>query len=282
MNINSKTQISEIMEKYGLTFHKGLGQNFLYDEQYLDEIVASANITKEDTVVEIGPGLGVLTTRMASLAKKVIAIEIDQNIIPALSEITSEFDNVEIVNKDVMKTNIEELVSGEENIKVVANLPYYITTPIIMKLLSDNLNLKCIVIMIQKEVAERLSAKEATKDYGAITVSVNYYADPLYMFTVPKGAFVPQPKVDSAVVKLNFPKKEPVTVSDEKLFFNVVKGAFAQRRKTLLNSLSSTLNQFSKEQIKTVITECGFEENIRGEVLSLNDFCLLTEKFKNF
>ena len=282
MNINSKTQISEIMEKYGLIFHKGLGQNFLYDEQYLDEIVASAELTKEDTVVEIGPGLGVLTTRMASLAKKVIAIEIDENIIPALSEITSEFDNIEIVNKDVMKTEIKELIAGEKNIKVVANLPYYITTPIIMKLLSENLNLKCIVIMIQKEVAERLTAKEATKDYGAITVSVNYYADPLYMFTVPKGAFVPQPKVDSAVVRLNFPKKEPVAVSDEKLFFNVVKGAFAQRRKTLLNSLSSTLNQFSKEQIKSVITECGFGENIRGEVLSLDDFCLLSEKFKNF
>ncbi|MBQ5883731.1 MAG: 16S rRNA (adenine(1518)-N(6)/adenine(1519)-N(6))-dimethyltransferase RsmA [Clostridia bacterium] len=270
------------MQKYNLSFHKGLGQNFLYDENYLEKIVDAGEITKDDTVLEIGPGLGVLTEKMAPKAKKVIAVEIDNNIIPALKENLKDFDNVEIINEDILKTDIKFITKNEANIKVIANLPYYITTPIITKLLESDINLERIVIMVQKEVAERLTSCVGTKDYGAITVCVNFFADTSLLFTVPKGAFVPAPKVDSAVVKLLLPKKEPVLVKNKDMFFKTVKGAFSQRRKTLLNSLSSFFNTLSKDDIKNAITNSGFDENIRGEKLDIYDFVKLSENLEKF
>ncbi len=276
----SKSKINQIMQKYNLSFHKGLGQNFLYDENYLEKIVDAGEITKEDTVLEIGPGLGVLTEKMAPKAKKVIAVEIDQNIIPALKENLKDFDNVQIINEDILKTDIKSITKNETTIKVVANLPYYITTPIITKLLESDINLERIVIMVQKEVAERLTSTVGTKDYGAITVFVNFFADTSLLFTVPKGAFVPSPKVDSAVVKLSLPKKEPVLVKNKDMFFKTVKGAFSQRRKTLLNSLSSFFNTWSKEDIKNAIISSGFDENIRGEKLTISDFVKLSENLE--
>ncbi len=278
--IKGKSQINEIMKKYGLTFRKGYGQNFLYDSTYLDNIVDYADLNEDDTVLEIGPGLGVLTSRMAVKAKKVIAVEIDSDIVPVLSEILSEYQNVTIINEDVLKTDINKLLKDEKSVKVVANLPYYITTPIIMKLLTELKNLERIVIMVQKEVAERLTAHPGNKEYGAITVAVNYYSDSEYLFTVPSGAFVPSPKVDSAVVKLTFPKNIPVVAEDEKMFFEVVKGAFSQRRKTLLNSLSSYFSSLPKEKIRETLISCGIKENARGETLDIDDFIKLSENIK--
>lgn len=278
-HIKSISQIKEIMKDNDLIFHKGLGQNFLFDEHYLSKIVESGSITKEDTVIEIGPGLGVLTTRLAEKAKKVIAIEIDQNIVPVLKDLTKDAGNIEIVCADVMKTDIKALVQNEKSVKIVANLPYYITTPIIMKLLEERLNAECIVVMIQKEVAQRLVADAGTKDYGAITLAVNYYAMPEIMFTVPPGAFIPAPKVESAVVKMNIREKLPVLVDDEKFMFSVIKCAFGQRRKTLVNALSSQLG-ISKENIAQVLDDCGLNEKIRGEVLDLHQFGEISKKLK--
>ncbi len=277
-HINSPAQIKNIMTEHGLIFHKGLGQNFLFDEHYLTSIIDCGDITKEDTVLEIGPGLGVLTTRLAERAKKVIAIEIDQNIVPVLRSLTAEYGNVEVINADVLKTDINQILKDEKSVKIVANLPYYITTPIIMKLLEDKVKASCIVIMIQKEVAERLAALPGKKDYGAITVSVSYYSNPALMLTVPPGAFIPPPKVYSAVVRLDIPQKPNADVCDEKLFFKVIKAAFGQRRKTLVNALSSGFPQLSKDKIKEIITSCGHNDTVRGETLSLPDFASLSDK----
>lgn len=277
-HITSPSQIKDIMSRYSLNFHKGLGQNFLFDTYYLEKIAESANITKEDTVLEIGPGLGVLTTRLAERAKKVIAVEIDQNLIPALKEVTSDFDNIEIINADIMKTDIKELIKNEKNVKVAANLPYYITTPIIMLLLESSLDIESITIMIQKEVAQRLSAKAGTKDYGAITLAINYYSNPEIMVTVPPSAFLPPPKVYSSVINL-YLKKPDVEVFDEKLMFKIIKAAFNQRRKTLVNALTSAFSDIGKESIKNIIISSGFDENIRGETLSLSDFAKLSNNF---
>ena len=270
-HITSPAQIKEIMKENDLVFHKGLGQNFLFDSHYLESIADSGEITKEDIVLEIGPGLGVLTTRLAERAKKVIAIEIDQNIVPVLKKLTSDFDNIEIINEDVMKTDISKLIEGEESVKVVANLPYYITTPIIMKLLEGKYNIKSITVMIQKEVAERFVAKAGTKDYGAITLSINYYTNPKITLTVPPSAFIPPPKVHSSVITLEC--KEPdVQVNDAEKMFKIIKAAFNQRRKTLVNALSSNLSNYSKEHIKETIVALGHNESVRGETLSLKEF----------
>lgn len=277
-HISSVGQIKEIMDRHSLIFHKGLGQNFLFDANYLNGIADAGGISKDDTVVEIGPGLGVLTTRLAERAKRVVAVEIDKNIIPALKETVSEFPNVEIVNKDILKTDINELTDGCESVKVVANLPYYITSPIIMKLLEKGENIESVTVMIQKEVALRLAAKPGTKDYGAITVAVNYYSDPKIKLTVPPGAFIPPPKVYSSVITMKIREPE-VTVCDEKLFFKIVKGAFGQRRKTLLNALSSAFPQISKENVKKIIASLGFDEKVRGETLSIADFAALSDSF---
>lgn len=273
-HIKSVTDIKNIMSENNLVFHKGLGQNFLFDEHFLNSIVECGNISKDDVVIEIGPGLGVLTTRLAEKAKKVIAIEIDNNIVPVLEKITAPCGNVEVVCADVMKTDVNALVTNETSVKIVANLPYYITTPIIMKLLEEKVKAECIVVMIQKEVAERLVAKAGTKDYGAITLSIDYYTNSRIMFNVPSGAFIPAPKVESAVVKMNVLTSPPVEVNDEKFMFSIVKAAFGQRRKTFVNAVNSYL-KIDKSVIIDALTQCGFDERVRGEVLSLQDFAKL-------
>lgn len=274
-HITSPAQIKEIMKDNDLIFHKGLGQNFLFDSHYLESIADSGKVTKEDTVIEVGPGLGVLTTRLAQRAKKVIAVEIDQNLVPVLKKLTADFENVEIINEDIMKTDIDNLIRGEESVKVVANLPYYITTPIIMKLLEGKYNIKSITVMIQKEVAERFVAKPGTKDYGAITLSINYYTNPKITLTVPPSAFIPPPKVHSSVITLEC-KRPDVNVDDEAKMFKIIKAAFNQRRKTLVNALSSNLSNYSKEHIKNTIVSLGYNENIRGETLSLSEYAAIS------
>ncbi|MBO5453783.1 MAG: 16S rRNA (adenine(1518)-N(6)/adenine(1519)-N(6))-dimethyltransferase RsmA [Clostridia bacterium] len=275
-HISSIADIKKIMSENNLVFHKGLGQNFLFDEHYLNAIVESGDITKEDVVIEIGPGLGVMTTRLAEKAKKVIAIEIDNNIVPVLKNITAPFGNVEIICADIMKTDVNSLIADEEHIKVVANLPYYITTPIIMKLLEEKINAECIVVMIQKEVAERLVAKAGSKDYGAITLAIDYYTDSKIMFNVPAGAFVPAPKVESAVVKMDIRHLPAVKVNDVSFMFSIIKAAFGQRRKTFVNAVNSYLKIDKATIIEALIT-CGYDERVRGEVLSLQDFAKLSD-----
>ena len=277
-HINSPAQIKKIMAEHDLIFHKGLGQNFLFDEHYLNSIVDSSNISKDDVIIEIGPGLGVLTTRIAERAKKVYAIEIDSNIANILPEITSDYDNIEVINQDVMKFDLNTITEKYDSVKVIANLPYYITTPIVMKILEETKNLKSIVIMIQKEVAQRLVAKPNTKDYGAITLAITYHTDASIKFTVPAGAFVPAPKVESAVVVLDILDKKRVDVDNEKLLFKIIKAAFGQRRKTLVNALSNNF-PLSKDVIKNVLTELGLSETVRGEVLSIYDFEKICNSF---
>ncbi len=275
-HINSVSDIKKIMSDNNLIFHKGLGQNFLFNEHYLDAIVSCGDITKEDVVIEIGPGLGVLTTRLAEKAKKVIAVEIDSNIVPVLSSITREYNNIEIINADVMKLDLNTLIDNESHVKVVANLPYYITTPIIMKLLEDKLNIESIVIMIQKEVAQRLVAAPGTKDYGAITLAVGYYTTSEIKLLVPASAFVPAPKVESAVVKMNIIDSK-LNVVDEKFMFSIIKAAFGQRRKTFVNAVNSYL-KIDKAVITEALLTCGFNEKARGETFDLEDFA----KISNF
>lgn len=278
-HLSSPSQIKQIMSENGLTFHKGLGQNFLFDAFFLNKIVDSAEITDKDTVLEIGPGLGVLTTRLAERAKKVIAVEIDNNIVPVLTKLTEEYQNVEIINKDILKTNLSEILPHGEKVKVVANLPYYITSPIIMKLLEESDAINLIVIMIQKEVADRIIASPSTKDYGALSVAVQYYSNPEKKVIVPAGAFIPAPKVDSAVLRLDIPESKKYLPLCEKTFFKVVKSSFGQRRKTLANALSSGFSDISKDEIKEIIISVGLSENCRGETLSIDDFVKISDIF---
>lgn len=280
-HISSPAHIKAIMQANGLTFHKGLGQNFLFDDFFLSKIVDSADITSDDTVLEIGPGLGVLTTRLAEKAKKVIAVEIDQNIVPVLQKLTIAYNNIEIINKDILKTDLKEILPENEKVKVVANLPYYITSPIIMKLLTETSFISTIVIMIQKEVADRIVASPSTKDYGALTVAVQFYSDPKKMVTVPAGAFIPPPKVDSTVLRLDIPETPKYSPLCEKTFFKTVKSAFGQRRKTLANALSSAFNDFSKEEIRNIITDCGLSETCRGETLDIEKFIKISDFLQN-
>ena len=276
-HISSPSQIKEIMQRHGLIFHKGLGQNFLFDANYLNQIVDSADITGADTVLEIGPGLGVLTTRLAERAKKAIAVEIDQNIVPVLKDITSDYDNIEIINRDILKTNLLEILPENEKVKVVANLPYYITTPIIMGLFESHVPIDSITIMVQKEVADRMQEGPGSKEYGALSLAVQYYAKPEIVVNVPPSCFMPQPKVGSAVIRLTRHENPPVDVDNEKLMFQVIRASFNQRRKTLANGLNN-FGSFSlgKEEIQKSIEELGVPVNIRGEALSLEQFAKLS------
>ena len=270
-----------ILNKYGLRANKKLGQNFLINESIIYDIVKKANVTKEDVVIEIGPGLGSLTKELINNAKKVIAIELDPNMIDILKSRFGIFDNFEVIYGDVLKIDLEELIKGYDSVKVVANLPYYITTPIIMKLLEDNVGISLIEVMVQKEVAERLCATPTGRDYGAITVAVNYYSKPGYIVTVPSKSFLPAPDVDSAVVMLEV-YDEPKVKVDKDLFFSIVKAAFSQKRKTLLNSLgSANVNGINKEKLTNILTELGIDLNIRAERLSLEDFENISIKYLN-
>lgn len=262
-----------ILNKYGLRANKKLGQNFLINEEIINEIIDKAEVSKDDVVIEIGPGLGSLTKELINNAKKVIAIELDSNMVDILKTRFSLYDNFEVIYGDVLKIDLEELIKGYDSVKVVANLPYYITTPIIMKLLEDRLAIKSITVMVQKEVGERICATSKDKEYGAITVSVWYYSYPEIIIDVSKENFLPAPEVDSCVIKLNMLDKPRVEVKDEKMFFKLVKGAFTQRRKTINNSLTCTGK--SKEDIKEILSKLNIDEKLRAENLSIEQYALI-------
>ncbi len=272
----------EIIKKYGFDFKKGYGQNFLIDYNILTGIAESAGVTKDDCVLEIGPGIGSLTQVLAESAKKVIAVEIDNKLIPILADTLGAYENIKVINQDILKTDIDALINEEcdgKPIKVVANLPYYITTPIILSLLEKQYKIDSITVMIQKEVAERISATEKSKDYGALSIAVQYYCDVNYDFTVSAGCFVPQPKVDSSVITLTPTKEKKYKTNNEKLFFKIVKCAFGQRRKTLVNSISNQSGlSVTKEQLAEVLESMGLDARVRGEALSITQFCELADK----
>ena len=274
-----------IMERYGFNFKKGFGQNFLIDTNVLDNIADAAGITSEDTVLEIGPGFGSLTQTVAERAKKVISLEIDTKLIPILNETLADYNNIEIINKDVLKCDIDEL-SREKNdgkpFKVVANLPYYITTPIIMDMLEKHSAVTSMTVMVQKEVSERMQAGPKSSDYGALSVAVQFYADTNIDMIVQPSCFMPRPKVASAVITLKLRDKPSVDVKDKKLFFHIVKCAFGQRRKKLLNTLCNQGNfNMTKEEISEIIRSAGLDERIRGEAMSLQEFGVRADKFYN-
>ena len=265
----------EVIQKNQFVFQKKFGQNFLIDGHVLDKIISAAEIGPEDTVLEIGPGIGTMTQAIAEKAGKVIAVEIDDNLIPILKENLKDYANVEIINDDVMKVDIASLGVN----KVVANLPYYITTPIIMGLLESRLPLDSITVMVQKEVADRMKSKPGTKDYGALSLAVQYYAEPYLVANVPQNCFMPRPNVGSAVIRLTLHKKTPVDVTDEKLMFRIIRAAFNQRRKTLQNCLSHFEElHYEKEKVAQTLREMNLNENIRGEALSLEQYADFTNK----
>ena len=271
----------EVLQKYDFHFQKKFGQNFLIDTHVLERIVESSNITKDDFVLEIGPGIGTMTQYLCEHAGRVMAVEIDKNLLPILADTLKEYDNVTVVNEDILKLDIgkiaEEYNDGKP-IKVVANLPYYITTPIIMALFESHVPLASVTVMVQKEVAERMQAGPGTKDYGALSLAVQYYSRAEITANVPPNCFVPRPKVGSAVIRLTCHEQPPVNVVDEKFFFRVVYAAFALRRKTLVNSLMTAFgSQLTKEQVTQAVTSCGLEANIRGERLGLSEFAALAK-----
>lgn len=269
-----------ILQKYDFVFQKRYGQNFLIDTHVLERIIREAGITKDDMVLEIGPGIGTLTQYLCESARKVIAVEIDKNLIPILENDTlAEYDNVTIINEDILKLDINKLVEEENDgrpVKIVANLPYYITTPIIMGLFESHVPLESITIMVQKEVADRMQTGPGSKDYGALSLAVQYYAEPEIVANVPPNCFMPRPKVGSAVIRLTRHAETPVQVDDEKLLFQIVRASFNQRRKTLANGLKNYEGlSFEKETIEAAIAECGFSPSVRGEALSLEEFAKL-------
>lgn len=251
----------------------------------MDKIIASAEITKDDTVIEVGPGIGTLTQALAKSAGKVIAVEIDKTLIPILEDTLSGFDNIEIINEDILKVDVKKIVeeNGGKPVKVVANLPYYITTPIIMQILENRLPVKSITVMVQKEVAYRMKAEPSTKDYGALSLAVQYFCEPYLVANVPQNCFMPRPNVDSAVIRLTVFEEPKVKVCDSELMFKVIKAAFSQRRKTLQNCIfNSEEFSFDKEKIVEILNKAGFDEKIRGEKLTLEDFAKLTDTIKDF
>lgn len=282
MNVLEETKY--IMRKYGIKANKSLGQNFLINEDVINKIVSSANITKEDLVIEIGPGLGTLTKYLLEKASKVICIELDDKMISILNDRFSLYNNLELINKDVLKVDLRQLITAEKEknkvkkVKVVANLPYYITTPIIMKLLEEKLDIESITVMIQKEVADRLIAIPGEKDTGAITYTVYYYCNSEKVIEVPNSSFIPEPEVTSEVIKLMLRSEPLVKVTDEKAFFNIIKCAFMQRRKTLLNSLTNNHVFESKKNGEKILSDINLDLNIRAENLSIEDYEKLYNK----
>ena len=270
----------EVINKYSFAFQKKFGQNFLIDSNVLENIVEAAGITKDDFVLEIGPGIGTMTQYLCESARQVLAVEIDKMLIPILEDTLSEYDNVEVINQDVLKVDIKSVVEEKNNgrpIKVVANLPYYITTPIIMGLFESKVPIESITIMVQKEVADRMQTGPGSKDYGALSLAVQYYADAKVMLNVSATCFMPRPNVDSAVIKLTRHQESPVEVKDESLMFRIIRASFNQRRKTLVNGLKNSSElDFSKEEITEAIKSIGKEENIRGEKLTLEEFAKLS------
>lgn len=272
-----------VLQKYDFNFQKKFGQNFLIDTHVLDKIISAAEITKDDMVLEIGPGIGTMTQYLAYHAREVVAVEIDKNLIPILEDTLSDYENVTVINNDILKVDIAALAqekNGGKPIKVVANLPYYITTPIIMGLFENNVPLESITIMVQKEVADRMQVGPGTKDYGALSLAVQYYAEPYIVANVPPNCFMPRPSVGSAVIKLTRHKETPVQVTDEKLMFRLIRASFNQRRKTLANGLKNSAElSFPKEMIAEAIEKLGKGPSIRGEALTLEEFAKLANIF---
>ena len=273
----------EVLQKYGFVFQKRFGQNFLIDTHVLERIIEASEITKDDFVLEIGPGIGTMTQYLAEAAREVTAVEIDDALIPILKDTLKEWDNVTVLHGDILKTDIRK-IADEKNqgrpIKVVANLPYYITTPIIMGLFESHVPVDSITVMVQKEVADRMQTGPGSKDYGALSLAVQYYAEPKIVANVPPNCFMPRPKVGSAVIRLTRHQNPPVTTLDEKLMFRLIRASFNQRRKTLSNSLKNSQElPYSKEEVEAAIKECGLPLNIRGEALTLEQFARLSDTF---
>ena len=278
--LGNPSNTMSVLQKYNLTAQKRYGQNFLVDSNVLNKIVESAGITKEDTVLEIGPGIGSLTQYLCESAKNVICVEIDTKMIPVLEDTLSEYENVRVINEDILKVDIDALIkeSGADKIKVVANLPYYITTPIIMGLLEKEANIDSITVMIQKEVALRMQEGPGSKDYGALSLAVAFYSDANIKMTVSPNCFIPRPNVDSAVIRLDVLDEHKVSVKDKDRMFRIIKGAFEQRRKTLTNALShSSAFKTDKNNIEKALIEMGKSPSIRGEELTLEEFAHLSD-----
>lgn len=281
--LGTPSATKEIINKYSFAFQKKFGQNFLIDSNVLESIIRGAEITKDDFVLEIGPGIGTMTQYLCEAARQVVAVEIDKMLIPILEDTLSEYDNVEVINQDVLKVDIKSLAEEKNNgkpIKVVANLPYYITTPIIMGLFESGVPIDSITIMVQKEVADRMQTGPGSKDYGALSLAVQYYATAKVILNVSATCFMPRPNVDSAVIKLTRHKEPTVNVADEKLMFKIIRASFNQRRKTLVNGLKNSPElSFSKEHIVKAIEKIGKPETIRGEALTLEEFAELANAF---
>ena len=276
--ISNPSATKKIIEDNSFYFKKNFGQNFLIDSNVLQNIVSAAKLTKDDYVLEIGPGIGSLTQFLAENTKHVTSVEIDTNLLPILKETLKDYDNIAIVNKDILKADIKEIM-GDKPFKIVANLPYYITTPVIMYFLENNINFTSITVMVQKEVADRIKATPGIKDYGALTVATQFYADVELNFIVPPNCFIPRPKVDSSVITLTAKKETPLKEDLKEFFFHVVKSAFSQRRKTLVNTLYNTGDfGLEKADIESAIKEIGLSEKIRGEALSIENFRKLSIK----
>lgn len=273
----------EVLQKYNFAFQKRFGQNFLIDTHVLEKIIAASQITKDDFVLEIGPGIGTMTQYLAEYAREVTAVEIDNTLIPILKDTLKGWDNVTVINDDILKVDIRKLALEKNDgkpIKVVANLPYYITTPIIMGLFENQVPIDSITIMVQKEVADRMQVGPGTKDYGALSLAVQYYARPEIVANVPPNCFMPRPKVGSAVIRLERYEKPPVQVTDEKLMFRIIRASFNQRRKTLVNGLKNSQEfSYSREEIEEVLNTCGIPLNIRGEALTLSEFAEIANAF---
>ncbi len=269
-----------VLQKYNFNFQKKFGQNFLIDTHVLDKIIAAAQITKEDMVLEIGPGIGTMTQYLCENAREVVAVEIDKNLIPILEDTLSGYDNVSLINGDILKVDINQIVQEKNNgkpIKVVANLPYYITTPIIMGLFESHVPIENITVMVQKEVADRMQVGPGTKDYGALSLAVQYYAEPYIVANVPPNCFMPRPKVGSAVIRLTRHSEPPVVVKDEAMMFRLVRASFNQRRKTLVNGLSNSPEvTATKEEILQALEKMGMPATVRGETFGLEEFAQLT------
>lgn len=279
--IASPKRTKAIIKKYGLSLKKSLGQNFLVDQNILHNIVKSAQLDSSTGVMEIGPGIGALTEQLAKTAGKVVAVEIDQRLIPVLRDVMAPYTRVKIIHGDILKMNLPELFAEEyaetKEVSVVANLPYYVTTPIIMKLLEEGLSIRHIVVMIQKEVAQRMVAKPGGKEYGSLSIAVQYHCEAEITAVVPRTVFIPQPKVDSAVIRLTVRSEPPVAVENEKHFFSVVQASFAQRRKTIFNNLvSAFFDKDSKDQLRMILEQCQIDPSRRGETLSIEEYAKLS------
>lgn len=281
-NLGIPKNTIEVLQKYNFNFQKKFGQNFLIDTTVLDRIIEAAEITKDDCVLEIGPGIGTMTQYLAESAREVIAVEIDKNLIPILKDTLSAYDNVTVINDDILKVDVAKICeekNGGRPIKVVANLPYYITTPIIMGLFENHIPLKSITIMVQKEVADRMQVGPGTKDYGALSLAVQYYAKPQIVANVPPNCFMPRPNVGSAVIRLTRYEEPPVKVEDEKKMFALIRASFNQRRKTLVNGLGNAQGlNISKERVAQVLEEMQLSPTIRGEALTLEQFAELANR----